>query len=216
RFGLFFGIAATVLTLGSIALAVLAPRLTSAPNLQAPRGWQQVYNDNPGTSSGLWDNASGCNFGTGGLDVASDGICAFKPTNGASLANGVLVVAQLAPAADVSVSEDAGILLDDSLLVTITQQGDYEICRGSCDLLANTSTPVVSGSTVAWHADALVANEIAVLYDSSRGTISFYANGQFVDKVDVTAGMTPSVALTTSSSGEVVFTHVAIYAGSLG
>lgn len=222
RFGLFFGIVASVLTLAAIALAVFAPQLTSAPKLQVPAGWQQVYSANPGNTPGAWDNASGCYFPSQGLVVDSNSTCEFQPANGATLEGGVLIVAQLAPAADVSVSEDAGFLLDNSLLVIITQQGDYEICHNSCTPATSVDTtdpapsPVIaSGSTVAWHADAFVPNEIAVLYNSDQDTAALYVNGQFVDQVSADISASPTVALTTSSSGKALFTHVTIYAASV-
>ena len=221
RFGLFFGIVASVLTLAAIALAVFAPQLTSAPKLQVPVGWQQVYSANPGNTPGAWDNASGCSFPSQGLVVDSDSTCEFQPANGAALEGGVLVNAQLAPAADVSVSEDAGFLLDNSLLVVITQQGDYEICHNSCappsgeDSDFATNPVVASGSTIAWHADAFVPNEIAVLYNADQDTVAFYVNGQFVDQVSADISASPTVALTTSSSGEALFTHVTLYAASV-
>jgi hypothetical protein len=218
RFGLFFGIVASALTLGAIVLAVFAPQLTSAPKLQAPAGWQQVYNANPGDTTAVWDDANtypGCSFPSRGLQIASNGTCVFKPANDAVLANGVLVAAQLAPASEVSASEDAGILLNNSLLVIITQQGDYEICRDSCDPLSSAGELVASGSTIAWHADSFVANEIAVLYNPDLDTISFYANGQFVEQVPASIGANPTIALVTSSSGEALFTHVTIYAGNV-
>jgi len=222
RFGLFFGIVASVLTLAAIALAVFAPQLTSAPKLQVPAGWQQIYSANPGNTPGAWDNASGCHFPSQGLVVDSNSTCEFQPANGATLEGGVLIVAQLAPAADVSVSEDAGFLLDNSLLVIITQQGDYEICHNSCTpaTSADTTDPapspvIASGSTVAWHADAFVPNEIAVLYNADQDTADFYVNGQFVDQVSADISASPTVALTTSSSGEALFTHVTIYAASV-
>jgi hypothetical protein len=213
RFGLFFGIVATVVTLGAIVLAVFAPQLTPTPSLQAPPGWQQVYNDNPSNSSNLWDNTGGCNYPAEGLEVSSDSACVFQPTDGPLQASGVLVVAQLAPAADVPLSQDAGILLDNSVLMIITQQGDYKICEGSCDPFSDAYERVISGSTIAWHADAFIPNEIASLYDRDQGTISFYVNGQFVERVQGDLSASPSIALTTSSSGEALFTHVTIYAG---
>lgn len=221
RFGLFFGIVASALTLAAIVLAVFAPQLTGAPRLQVPTDWQQVYSSNPGNTPGAWDNASGCSFPSQGLVVDSDSSCEFQPANGATLEGGVLVDAQLAPAADVPVSEDAGLLLDNSLLVIISQQGEYEICRNSCVSLSGDDTdfapsPVVaSGSTIAWHADAFVPNEIAVLYNSDQDTVAFYVNGQFVDQVSTDISASPTVALTTSSSGEAIFTHVTIYAANV-
>ncbi len=213
RFGLFFGIVASVLTLAAIALAVFAPQLTSAPKLQVPVGWQQVYSANPGDTTGAWDNAVGCDFPSEGLAIESDSSCKFQPRNDATLDGGVLIDAQLAPAADVPTSEDAGILLDNSLLVIITQQGDYQICHDTCDssFTAGDFQPsglVASGSTVAWHADAFVPNEIAVLYNADQDTVAFYANGQFVDQASADISSSPTIALTTSSSGEALFTHV--------
>jgi hypothetical protein len=224
RFGLFFGVVASALTLAAIVLAVFAPQLTSAPKLQVPAGWQQVYSANPGETTGVWNNATtypGCSFPSRGLQIASEGACEFQPGNDVTLDGGVLIDAQLAPAAEVPASEDAGILLDNSVLVIITQQGDYEICRDSCDTPSGDDTdfaasPVVtSGSTVAWHADAFVPNEIAVLYNADQETVSFYANGQFVDQVSADISSSPTVVLTTSSSGEALFTHVSIYAASV-
>lgn len=218
RFGLFFGIAATVLTLGAIALAVFAPALTSAPQLQVPQGWQQVYNDNPADTTDAWGNSSGCSFPTEGLDVNSDSACLFTSadTNTGSLNNGVLVVAKLAPAADVSLSEDAVVVLGNSLIVAITQQGDYQICRDTCDPFSESGRVLASGSTVAWHADAFVPNELAVLYSSDQNSLSLYANGQYVDQVLTGIGSSLSVALATSTNGEALYTHVAIYAASVG
>ncbi len=217
RFGLFFGIVVSALTLGAIVLAIFAPQLTSTPNLQVPAGWQQVYNDNPGNSTGVWNNNTGCSFPAEGLLIASQGTCDFEPTSNSDLSGGVLIDAQLAPAADVSASQDAGILLDGSLLFIITQQGDYEICRDSCgstDSLSTITRPLASGSTIAWHSDAFVANEMAVLYNADQNTVSFYANGQFVDQISAGFGANPSIALTTSSSGEALFTHVSIYSAN--
>ncbi len=225
RFGLIFGIVASALTLAAIVLAVFAPQLTSAPKLQVPAGWQQVYSANPGNSTSVWNNATtypGCSFPSRGLQIASEGTCAFQPGNGVTLNGGVLIDTQLAPAAEVPASEDAGILLDNSVLFIITQQGDYEICRDSCtpSPSGDTTDPapspvVVSGSTVAWHADAFVSNEIAALYNAEQNTVAFYANGQFVDQVSADISSSPTVALTTSSSGEALFTHVSIYAASV-
>jgi hypothetical protein len=223
RFGLFFGIAASALTLAAIVLAVFAPQLTGAPKLQVPAGWQQVYSANPGDSTGLWNDATtyrGCSFPSRGLQIASDGVCEFQPANGATLGGGVLINAQLAPAAEVPVSEDAGILLDNSLLFIITQQGEYEICRDSCELPpgddVHAPDPIVaSGSTIAWHADAFVPNEIAALYNADQDAVAFYVNGQFVDQVSADISSSPAIALTTSSSGGALFTHVTIYAASV-
>lgn len=220
RFGLIFGIVATVLTLGAIALAAFAPQLTSVPPLQVPQGWQQVYNDNPSNSASSWDSGNGCSFPTQGLDIASDSTCQFKHTGqpgltDSGLADGVLVVAKLAPAADVSLSQDAGILLDNAIIVIISQQGDYQICHTQCDILSRNGEVLASGSTTAWHSDAFVANEVAVLYEPDKNSVSFYVNGQFVKQVDAGLSPGPTVALMTSSSGEAIFTHVAIYAGSV-
>ncbi len=224
RFGLFFGIVASVLTLAAIALAVFAPQLTGAPKLQVPTGWQQVYSANPGDTTSVWNDATtyrGCSFPSRGLQIASDGVCEFQPGNAVTLDGGVLVDTQLAPAAEVPVSEDAGILLDNSLLFIITQQGEYEICRDSCEPVSGDDTdfapsPVIaSGSTIAWHADAFVPNEIAALYNANQDTVAFYVNGQFVDQVSADISASPTVALTTSSSGGALFTHVTIYAASV-
>jgi hypothetical protein len=214
-FGFIFGIVATVLTLGAIVLAVFAPQLATTATLRVPQGWQHVYNDNPGTSSGLWDSAGGCDFSSEGLHIASEGTCTFKPADGATLTDGVLVIAKLALAADVSSSEDAGILLDNSVLVIISQQGDYKICRGSCQNFSSNGQAPISGSTIAMHSDAFIANEIAVLYNANANTVDFYVNGQFVNQAIVDISGTPSIALTTSSSGEALITHVDIYAGSV-
>ncbi len=216
RFGLFFGIVATLLTLGAIALAVFAPALTSTPQLQVPQGWQQVYSANPANDSAPWGDARGCSLPPQGLDVQSDTSCPFTPASGASLDDGVLVVAKLAPAADVSLSEDAAVILDNSLIVLVTQDGSYTICRDTCDLFSRGGGVLASGSTVAWHADAFVSNELAVLYSTDQNTISLYVNGQYVDKAPANIGASPSIALATSSNGEALFTHVAIYAGNVG
>lgn len=216
RFGLFFGIVATLLTLGAIALAVFAPALTSAPQLHVPQGWQQVYSANPANDSAPWGDARGCSLPPQGLDVQSDTSCPFTPASGASLDDGVLVVAKLAPAADVSLSEDAAVILDNSLIVLVTQDGSYTICRDTCDLFSRGGGVLASGSTVAWHADAFVSNELAVLYSTDQNTISLYVNGQYVDKAPANIGASPSIALATPSNGEALFTHVAIYAGNVG
>ena len=217
RFGLFFGIVTAVLCLGAIVLAVFAPALTSAPKLQVPQGWQEVYNDNPSNTTSVWNNAEnsfGCSLPAAGLNVASDSTCEFTPASDVTLTDGVLVVARIAPAADIPLSQDAGILLDNSVLVIMSQQGDYTICRDTCDATTATNRPV-TGSTIAWHADAFVPNELAVLYNASQQTVSFYVNGQYVDQVSDGLGTSPTIALTTSSSGEALFTHVSIYAESL-
>ena len=216
RFGPFFGIIATVLTLGAVALAVFAPALTSAPQLQVPQGWQQIYNDTPTNASGAWPDSSGCTFVSQGLDVQSDSTCPFTPASGASLDGGVLVVAKLAPAADVSLSQDAAIALGNSLIVLVSQDGSYQICRDNCDIFSGADNILSTGSTVAWHADAFVSNEVAVMYDAGIATLRLYINGQYVDHVVATLGITPAVALATSSNGEALFTHVAIYAKSAG
>lgn len=216
RFGLFFGIVATVLTLGAIALAVFAPALTTAPQVQVPQGWQQVYNANPANDSAPWGSTSGCSLPSQGLDIESDTACPFTPTDGAALDNGVLVVAKLAPAADVALSQDAAIVLDNSVIVLVTQDGSYTICRESCELFSSTGDVLASGSTVAWHADAFVPNELAVLYNSDQNSISLYVNGQYVDQVTAGIGSSPSIALATSTNGEALYTHVAIYAASVG
>lgn len=218
RFGFFFGIAATAVTLAAIALAVFAPALTSAPQLQVPQGWQQVYNANPADANDVWGDTSGCSFPTQGLDVSSDSSCLFTPANtsGGLLNGGVLVVAKLAPAAAVSLSQDAAVVLGNSLIVVITQEGDYQICQDTCDLFSESGRVLASGSTVAWHADAFVPNELAVLYNSDQNSVSFYANGQFVDQVSAGIGSSLSVALGTSTNGEALYTHVAIYAPSVG
>lgn len=224
RFGLIFGIVASALTLAAIVLAVFAPQFTSAPKLQVPAGWQQFYSANPGDTTSVWNDATtyrGCSFPSRGLQIASEGACEFQPGNDVTLDGGLLIKAQLAPAAEVPASEDAGILLDNSVLFIITQQGDYEICRDSCDVPSGdntdfaTSPVVLSGSTVAWHADAFVPNEIAALYNADQSTVAFYVNGQFVDQVSADISSSPKVALTTSSSGEALFTHVSIYAASV-
>jgi len=216
RFGLFFGIAAAVLTLGAIALAVFAPALTSAPRLQVPQGWQQVYNANPANDSAPWSSASGCSLPSEGLDIESDKSCPFTPASGVALDDGVLVIAKLAPAADVSLSQDAAVILDNSVIVLVTQDGSYTICRDTCDLFSDRGDVLASGSTVAWHADAFVPNELAVLYSTDQNTVSLYVNGQYVDQAEAGVGASPSIALATSSNGEALFTHVAIYAGNVG
>lgn len=217
RFGFFFGIAATVLTLGAIALAVFAPQLTAVPKLAVPAGWQQVYNNNPSADMAPWDASSGCGFPSSGMVVESDSTCAFSPEGSAQLSGGVLVVAQVAPAANVSAAQDAGILIDNTVVAIMSQDGNYRICDGSCDVFSRTNLPPVTGSTVAWHADAFVANEIAVLDNPDQGKISFYVNGQFVNEFsDSELSSTPTVALITTTTGEAQFTHVAIYAASVG
>jgi hypothetical protein len=121
----------------------------------------------------------------------------------------------------VPVSEDAGILLDNSLLFIVTQQGEYEICRDSCEPVSGDDTdfapsPVIaSGSTIAWHADAFVPNEIAAHYNADQDTVAFDVNGQFVDQVSADISASPFIALTTSSSGGALFTHVTIYAANV-
>ena len=140
----------------------------------------------------------------------------FTPASSASLDGGVLIVAQVAPAADVSLAQDAGVLLDNSIIVLISQDGSYQMCIDTCDVFSpRAEGTLASGSTIAWHTDAFVPNEMAVLYDADQGTVSLYVNGQYVDHIAVATGGSPTIALTTSSTGEALFTHVAIYAGSV-
>ena len=89
----------------------------------------------------------------------------------------MLIVAQLAPAADVSVSQDAGVLLDNSLDRPHFAAGRLSDVPGHLRrFLSEDETdapnPRASGSTIAWHTDAFVPNEMAVLYNADQGTVA--------------------------------------------
>jgi hypothetical protein len=212
-FALIFGLVALLVTAGALVLAAYGPTTLPQGADAPPSGWSQVYNASLTTSDNQWDTSQGCQFASDGLEASADATCAFTPsTSGDLTSQGFQLAVTVAPAATVSAELAPFIQLGDQVYVGITQQGQYSICTvPTCSSIAD---PRVQGSTISWHGDAFVANTLTVRYLASAGQLTLFVNGQQAAQASVTLQSGTTLALSTPTGGEAVFTHATLFTAS--
>lgn len=213
RVSMWFGIGMTIVTVLALLLGAVAPSLVQRATALVPRDWTKVF-DGPITASSPWALNSDCQLSSEGLDVSSSthqALCAYQAASGQDLvSHGVLLVAQLAPAGQVTGNQRPVIQFgteSSSAFASVNQTGQYELCAGDSQYACQ------AGTTVAWHGDGYIANTIAVRYEPTvqGGRMTLYANDQKVASQVVTLAPGSAIVLSAAPSSEAVYTHVTLY-----
>jgi hypothetical protein len=218
-FALIFGVLAVIVTLGTVALAAIAPSFNMANAPTVPSGWSQVYNADLSAGDTSWDVAHGCTFQNGGLDArprSSPAICLFQPSRTTDyLGSGFLLQVTLEPSGQVAGNQVAlfelGTDATNGGKLSVDQSGTFTICTDTCaDPSASEPLPPQSTDTFAWH--GVAANTITLRWLGPGTTLDIFANGQSVTSVkfDLT-GSNDQLALGAVSGDEAIFTHVTLY-----
>lgn len=220
RFGLFFGLGVTLVTLAAIALAAFAPAFTSRP-AATPASWSSIYSGNPKDDPN-WQHASGsCQIQSDGLradglgvgnapDILSS-LCVYAPTQARDLlSQGFALDLTVAPAANLPNEERAAVFIGDvnagdGVLAEMGQGGGLDAIYLLCDGSDNCSSP----PTVAWHTDGFVANLLSLRYTpgtDGSGALTLYGNGQRVASLNTTLPANPVIAIGAGSDASALYT----------
>lgn len=216
RYARVLGAVMIAVTVAAIALAAIAPSLAGVSSLPVPSGWTKFYDGKP--EAGGWSNAAGCDFGDAGLHITGStatGNCPFLPSRNRDLVSGGFYVeATLGSAAQLSATEDGGILVgrgSEAIIAIVDQSGAYRLCTPPC---TSDASVYASGDTVAWHANGYTDNVVGLRYLADSHTATLYVNGQPVRSVTYTLPTQSEIALGASRGAEAIFTHVAVYASA--
>lgn len=228
RYQIIFGSVLAGLTILALALAVIAPDLRPNASQATPAGWSQVYASDltKATASDLkaWDLTKGCAFYSNGLyadasESNGDTVCALTlPGSGDTTDQGFYFELGLAPAAQVPSFQQALLQVGPppgqsgvTLTFEMDQDGRYVVCQSPCSTASREL--YLSGGTAAWHADALVANTIAINVSADHTRETFYVNGQQVETVSVDLTLRPTLAVGAPSGSGAIFTRATLTAG---
>lgn len=204
-----------ILTLAAIAAASLAAIGSQSAPSPVSGGLRQVYSQQLGGDDTNWTLDQGCVLQHEGLlaDGSSNGaICAFVPTGQQDLlSQGFQLSLVMAPGEDVSALEEGGIILgqaDTGFFVDFTQEGNFAFyTRGN-------NVPLLSGSTIAWHADPSLANTITLRYSATNAVLDTYVNGQQVFTHALTLDQGTELALAAPDGAQALFTSFALYSAA--
>jgi hypothetical protein len=243
--GLWSGRYARVTGILMIAITVLAIVASAAgvaltaqvASTAAPSSWTRVF---AGTldNTTQWNGDSGCDVATNGLDVSgSEGatgadVCTFTPSTTSDLVSGGFQLnLTLAPEIGLTNALTPLIQVGDShgsgISVIFDDAGDFAICQvtstdcSSClgaSLQCN-SNALVTDSTVAWHTDPYVGNDLVIRYQPNpdeSGTLSVFVSGQQIadTHIDSGLGQGSSIAIGAGGGGEVLYTGATLYTAS--
>lgn len=226
RYTVIFGVVAAVVTVAALLLAAASSALQPPSANGLPASWQRVYSHDLTTGDdGAWDETQGCSITGAGLDAggqaSAGGQCAFQPSLKQNVTGaGFYFEAQLAPAAKTPNYVRSFITVGDlghtpangaSLHFVISQQGSYVLCDGSCTRGA--SAIYQSGSAVAWHGNAYVANTVAIKVSPDHALATVYLNNQELVSAPVQLGAEPGLSVGAFSGDEAIFTQASLYTG---
>ncbi|HKV84031.1 MAG TPA: hypothetical protein VJN88_05710 [Ktedonobacterales bacterium] len=228
RFGLFFGLGVTLVTLAAIALAAFAPAFASRPSA-TPISWSSVYSGNPKDDPN-WQHAPGpCAIQSAGLRADGIGVgnapdilsslCVYSPTQGRDLlSQGFALDLTVAPAAKLPNEERVAVFIGDvnagdGVLAEMGQGGGLGAIYLLCDGSDNCSSP----PTVAWHTDGFVKNTLSLRYlpgPDGRGTLTLYGNGQRVAWLNLMLPANPVIAIGAGSDASALYTGFSLSSAS--
>lgn len=213
RFLTIFTVSVVVLTLGAIVLAMFAPLLDTR-TFAVPPGWDKVYDQQMSGAevASVWNASGSCRASTSenGLFFGGGNLCEYVPSRNGALDRGFALVAEVAPAAEVDAEMLPGIRIAGNVRISFDQQGAYLVCSETCSPAGRGSGFYETGTTVGWHADALVPNTIRVLYTSDH-MMEVFANDTFVTAVYVGTPYITSLEIGAASGGEALYTRLTIY-----
>lgn len=213
---LVVAIVGVVLTIAAIAAASTAATNGQTAPSPASGGLRQVYSQQLSDVSD-WSLDRGCVAENNGLlaDGSSSGaVCRFEPSAHQDLlSQGFQVAVVMAPGEAVPTLEEGGILLDQDggrYFIDFDQQGSFFFN------VEGDTTASVKGSTIAWHADASLANTITVNYSATNHALDVYVNGQRIFTHSLTLDQTATVGLAAPDGAEALFTSFALYSATPG
>lgn len=210
RYGLILGMMFTAVTFAAIVLAIVGPQESVFQSANVPATFTKVT-DGPINSPENWALPSGCSISADGLQVGgstSGTACVFQPSDAQDLTSqGFWLEVALAPSSDVPGQVGPIIAIGESVQLTFSDQGAYEICTSgsfACD----------RGSASSWHTDTYVANTVSVRYLHDSHTLTVYANGREVTSRTMTVEPGAGISLGAGSGASAIFTHMALYTAS--
>lgn len=219
RFGLLFGAVVTIVTLGAILLAVVAPSF-SARASKAPASWSAIYSGNPKDDPNWRQNPGNCTLRNKGLLAEGPGVgqvsdvisslCVYAPSqNRALLGQGFALDLTVAPGADVSDALRPAVFIGDTttgegVLAELGQGGGL----GAVYLLCDSSGACASQAAIAWHTDGFVANILSLRYSPTTdgGQLTLSGNGQQVAAIDTSLPPNAVIAIGAGSNASALYT----------
>jgi hypothetical protein len=221
-------IAITVLAIvAGVAGVALTAQTSSAA---APLSWNKVFTGSLDSTS-QWTGDSGCDAISAGLDVLGTSgfdTCTFTPsTTSDMVSNGFQLNLKLAPeivlANALTPLIQVGNAHGDGFSVIFDDTGDFAICQDTssdCSLCLGASLDcnkdvLATDSTVAWHTDPYVGNDVVVRYqpNGGAGTLSVFVNGQQIADITIVGGLGQdfSLAIGAGEEGEALYTGATLY-----
>jgi hypothetical protein len=235
RYAHLTGIVIIAITVLAIVAAVVGVEVTAqVSSTAAPSSWTKVF---AGTldNTTQWNGDGGCDVATDGLDVtgiSGSDVCTFTPSTSSDLVSSgfqlnlkiapeIRLYDALTPLVQVSNSHGDGfsLIFDDTGNFVICQytSADCAGCLGAS--LSCNDTVLVSDSTVAWHTNPYVGNDLEVRYQQnlgSDGTLTVFVSGQQIADTTIAGGLGQGVTLAIGAGdgGEALFTGAALYTAS--
>jgi hypothetical protein len=201
-----------------------------------PGAWNTAYNGNLQYTS-QWSGDAGCYTGLNGLDVTTGStfdVCSFDPSTTRDLvSHGFQINLSLAPESMLQSPLTPLIQIGDSsgngLSVIFNDTGDFAICEDTsldcsaclASSLGCATDALASDSTVAWHTDQYVANNVVMRYmvnADGSATLTIFVNGQEVISPTIGQGAAlatgQSISIGAGNGGEALYTGATIYTAS--
>jgi len=235
RYARLTGIVIIAITVLAIVAAAAGVALTAqVSSTAAPSSWTRVVSGSLGNTT-QWTGDGGCDVAPYGLDVtgiSGSDVCTFTPSTSSDLVrSGFQLNLKIAP--EVRLYDALTPLIQvgnangDGFSVIFDDTGDFAICQDTSTDCAGclgvgmgcNDTALVSDSTVAWHTDPYVGNDLEVRYQQNLngdGTLTVFVSGQQIADTTIAGGLGQGSTLTIGAGdgGEALYTGAAIYTAS--
>ncbi len=207
-----FGAVIAVVTLGAIALGLIAPQFGQNAAGDLPSGWAVVFDSDLATATSDWKVGADCGFDHGGLFANSgNSPCVYTPSSKADyLSQGFRLDATLAPASALEKSQVA-VLLAGTAYFGIAQDGSFALADDG-----RTSDAETRDTAFNWHANGLSPNTIRLEWGGPDTPLVAYTNGYKAAEIpfSISASSNHALEIGASRDGQALFTHLTLASAS--
>jgi hypothetical protein len=207
-----FGAVIALVTIVTIGLALIAPKLGENAVGDLPSGWAVVFDSDLSSGSSDWKVGADCGFDRGGLFASNgDSPCVYTPSSEVDyISQGFRLDATLAPAAAVEKSQVA-VMLAGTAYFGVAQDGSFALAddnRGSDEEVRDTAFN--------WHANGLTPNTIRLEWDGPGTPLVAYTNGYKVAEVQysISPSSNHTLEIGTTRNGQAIYTHMTLASAS--
>jgi hypothetical protein len=208
----FFGAVIAVVTLGAIALGLIAPQFGETTASDLPSGWAVVFDSDLANATSDWKVGADCGFDRGGL-FANNGNspCVYTPSSRVDyLSQGFRLDVTIAPASAVEKNQVA-ILLAGTAYFGVAQDGSFALADDG-----RTSDAEARDTAFNWHANGLSPNMVRLEWDGPDTSLVAYTNGYKTAEIpfSVSASSNHALEIGASRDGQALFTHITLASAS--